>query len=387
LKKRLAIITTHPIQYHAPLFELLAKRGVVDICVFYTWGATVMDNKYDPGFNKDISWDIDLLNGYNFIFLENSAHDKGSHHFNGIINKDIISELKVFKPDALLVFGWSFNSHLKAIRYFSRKLPIYFRGDSTLLDHPGYFRKYFRMVFLKWVYRHIDKAFYVGKRNYDYYKYAGLKDEQLVFSPHAIDNARFSCSRNDCISKAAELKKSLRIELDDFVFLFAGKFETKKNPYLLLDAFLLSDMGPHVKLIMAGNGPLEIELKRKYSNCSSIIFIDFQNQSMMPSLYNIADVFVLPSYGPGETWGLAVNEAMAGSKCVVVSDQCGCAVDLVYDNENGYIFKSGDKAELSNILKKISSNKQLAKSFGKKSLEIITNFSFLKIAESIESVL
>ena len=168
MKKRLAIITTHPIQYHAPLFELLAKRGVVDICVFYTWGATVMDNKYDPGFNKDISWDIDLLNGYNFIFLENSAHDIGSHHFNGIINKDIISVIKDFKPDALLVFGWSFNSHLKAIRYFFRKLPIYFRGDSTLLDHQGYFRKYFRMVFLKWVYRHIDKAFYVGKRNYDY---------------------------------------------------------------------------------------------------------------------------------------------------------------------------------------------------------------------------
>ena len=70
----------------------------------------------------------------------------------------------------------------------------------------------------------------------------------------------------------------------------------------------------------------------------------------MPAIYRMADVFVLPSTGPGETWGLAVNEAMACSRAVIVSDKCGGAVDLVNDGVNGYIFRGGDIQDLINKL-------------------------------------
>ncbi|MCB0710584.1 MAG: glycosyltransferase family 1 protein, partial [Chitinophagaceae bacterium] len=69
--KRLAIITTHPIQYNAPLFQLLAQRENIAIKVFYTWGDTVLKEKYDPGFQKNIEWDIPLLEGYDYAFVEN----------------------------------------------------------------------------------------------------------------------------------------------------------------------------------------------------------------------------------------------------------------------------------------------------------------------------
>ncbi|MGB2995140.1 MAG: glycosyltransferase family 1 protein, partial [Ferruginibacter sp.] len=58
--KKLAIVTTHPIQYHAPLFALLASRNKISIRVFYTWGKQVLEQKFDPGFGKKISWDIPL---------------------------------------------------------------------------------------------------------------------------------------------------------------------------------------------------------------------------------------------------------------------------------------------------------------------------------------
>ncbi len=51
-------------------------------------------------------------------------------------------------------------------------------------------------------------------------------------------------------------------------------------------------------------------------------------------------LYYLP--GPGETWGLAVNEAMACSRAVLVSDKCGCYPDLIQDNINGFVFKSDD---------------------------------------------
>lgn len=383
MKKKLAIITTHPIQYNAPLFKLLTERNQIEIKVFYTWGESVLQNKFDPGFSKIIAWDIPLLEGYSYEFLENTAVDKGSHHFNGIINPGLNKAIQSFKADCVLVFGWSFNSHLKTIRFFKDKIPVFFRGDSTLLDKTPFFRSLRRSLFLHWVYAHIDKAFYVGGNNADYFKTFGLKTKQLVFAPHAVDNNNFSCLTDDCKNKALNFRTHLGINEHDFVFLFAGKLEQKKNPSLLIEAFISVNFSSSVNLVITGNGLLESELKSTYLNRQGIHFLDFQNQSAMPALYECADVFVLPSAGPGETWGLAVNEAMANGKPVIVSDKCGCAPDLVRDGENGYVFKSGDINDLKNKLIKIHSRLDIEemKIISKK---IIQDFSIEKICEAIE---
>ena len=169
-KKRLAIITTHPIQYNAPLFKLLTERNQIIAKVFYTWGKTVLENKFDPGFGKIIEWDIPLLDGYDYEFLENVSDDKGSHRYRGIINPDIINRIDDFRPDAVLVFGWSFVSHMKVLRHYSKNKMVIFRGDSTLLDKTNYLKERIRLSTLKWVYIFIDYALYVGTNNYNYYK-------------------------------------------------------------------------------------------------------------------------------------------------------------------------------------------------------------------------
>ncbi|HEY8661946.1 MAG TPA: glycosyltransferase family 1 protein, partial [Hanamia sp.] len=84
--KRLAIITTHPIQYNAPWFKLLAERKKLKVMVFYTWSQVEKEGKYDPGFGKNVEWDIPLLDGYEYRFINNISNEPGSHHFNGIDN-------------------------------------------------------------------------------------------------------------------------------------------------------------------------------------------------------------------------------------------------------------------------------------------------------------
>ena len=118
---RLAIVTTHPIQYYAPVFKLLADK--IDVKVFYTWGSEAME-KFDPGFGKAISWDIPLLDGYSYEWVKNTAPNPGSHHFKGIINPNLINQIKFWQADAILVYGWAYDSHLKVIRHFKNKLPI-----------------------------------------------------------------------------------------------------------------------------------------------------------------------------------------------------------------------------------------------------------------------
>src|ERR1700744_5873743 len=103
--KRVVIISTHPIQYNAPLFKLLSERKNVQVKVFYTWGQA-QTKVYDPGFGKEREWDIPLLDGYDYEFIENTSAKPGSHHFNGIINPGLIKKIETYNPDDILVIGW-----------------------------------------------------------------------------------------------------------------------------------------------------------------------------------------------------------------------------------------------------------------------------------------
>jgi hypothetical protein len=81
-------------------------------------------NKFDPNFGKTIQWDIPLLDGYEYEFCENIATNPGSHHFKGIDNPALIASIKKYEATHVLVFGWSFKSHLKIMRYFKGKIPV-----------------------------------------------------------------------------------------------------------------------------------------------------------------------------------------------------------------------------------------------------------------------
>ncbi|RYF13057.1 MAG: glycosyltransferase, partial [Flavobacteriales bacterium] len=85
------------------------------------------------------------------------------------------------------------------------------------------------------------------------------------------------------------------------------------------------------------------------------------------------DLFCLPS--KSETWGLAVNEAMAAGKPVLVSEKVGCSIDLV-TNENGLIFKSDDLDDLKEKLIALTKNKKQLQQMGKSAQELIQNWSF-----------
>jgi glycosyltransferase involved in cell wall biosynthesis len=382
--KKIAIISSHPIQYNAPLFALIAKEPEIELKVFYTWGDTSLGPKYDPDFGKVIEWDIPLLDGYNYTFLKNTSKDPGSHHFKGIINPSLNYEIEVWNPDVVWVWGWAFDSHLKVMRYFKSKFPIWFRGDSNLLDESKgiSIKKILRRIFLTWIYTHIDRAFYVGTHNKSYFKKYGIKESQLIYAPHSIDINRFSDSKGETMKKALQWRNKLGFQDDDLVLLFAGKFEKKKNPYFFIE---LSKKLPckKIKFLMVGNGLLEQDLKSMSANDIRFVFLDFQNQTQIPILYRVANLFVLPSIGPNETWGLSINEALACGTKVIASSFCGGAIDLINDN-NGIIFNP--KTDIMKVCQYIYEIKNAATPFGNRDF-LLTGHSYDLILKSLKNSL
>ncbi|MEM6515882.1 MAG: glycosyltransferase family 4 protein [Bacteroidota bacterium] len=387
-KRKLAIVSTHPIQYNAPWFRLMSQRDEVDLKVFYTWSQS-KDKVKDKNFGMDIKWDLPLLEGYDYMFVDNTSKNPGSHHFFGMVNPSLISEIKAFKPDAILVFGWNFKSHLKVLRYFRDKTAVWFRGDSTLIGESQKinFKIILRRKILGWIYRNVDLAFYVGAANKAYFLAHGIKDNQLIYAPHAVDNERFFEPQEFYQKEATILRKKLGFKPTDLVVLFAGKFEPKKQPELLLKAIqnVNQTKTEKIKALFVGTGVLEASLKLMAQGDSNIQFLGFQNQQKMPIIYRVGSILCLPSKGSGETWGLAVNEAMACARPIIVSDEVGCSIDLVKDLKNGFIFKSDSKNELETVLENLEIQK--LKPMGAFAQDYIKSWSFLSIVDSIENTL
>ena len=335
--KRLAILSTHPIQYNAPLFQMLAQEASIDLKVFYSKKTEQV--RFDKDFGQEVTWDVPLTEGYlNESF--DAKEKAGRNH--------LMASIESFNPSALLIYGWNFDGHLAAMRHFHGSVPVWFRGDSTLLDPLPFWKRTLRKMTLNWVYSFVDRAFYVGQANKRYFLRCGLKEDQLTYAPHAVDNEFFMKDDEERREEALQIRKDLGIGAEARVFLFAGKLEAKKQPIELAEAFASLQSQAH--LIYVGSGMLEDELKERFDSNSNIHFVGFQNQSKMPIWYRVADVFCLPSRGPGETWGLAVNEALACGRRVIVSNRVGCAEDLVKGKSHGAVFRWNNTQSLHNAL-------------------------------------
>jgi glycosyltransferase involved in cell wall biosynthesis len=225
--------------------------------------------------------------------------------------------------------------------------PLVFRGDSHLLgqSRPNWRKRWI----LRWLYQRFAALTYVGQANRDYFRAFGVPDRKLFFAPHAVDATLYKAT-DQIRTQAKHLRTELRLG-DRMVILFAGKFIPAKQPRELLEAFVA--LAPdNTALVFSGDGAEKtalVDLAAKNPSCF-VRFLPFANQSEMPARYAMADLFVLPSRGFYETWGLAVNEAMHMGIPCLVSDRVGCQRDLVTDGETGWVFPVDDPQGLQRCL-------------------------------------
>jgi glycosyltransferase involved in cell wall biosynthesis len=339
---RLAFVVSHPVQYYVPLYRRLATRTDIKIKVFFTWhdGSAA---QHDPGFNRAVSWDIPLTQGYEHELVPNRSSDPGTHHFFGMRNPGLFERVMEWRPDAVHITGYAFASHLSILRRLSRRnVPVLFRGDSHLLDEKQQGARWkIKRLALCQLYRRIPAFLYVGKNNHAYYRAFGVPESRLFYCPHSIEVNRFAEPNDQLELETRQWRHELGIPDSAKVLLFAGKFEPKKQPVELMKAVASMNFKDLI-LVMAGSGPLESQVRELAARQPDRFrVLPFQNQSRMPVVYRLGDIFTLPS-AYDETWGLAVNEAKACGRRTLVSDKVGCAPDVVESEADGSIFPSQD---------------------------------------------
>jgi glycosyltransferase involved in cell wall biosynthesis len=360
----LAVVASHPIQYQAPLFRVLAR--MLELDVFFAHRASAEDQAA-AGFGIRFDWDVDLLSGYRHIFLKNVSQSSGPHHFRGCDTPDIGTQLDSSHYDAVLVMGWHLKSFWQAIWAARlRGIPVLIRGDSQLLTHRSKIKQAAKKLVYPIALRSFNAALYVGQRSKQYYEHYNYRSDRLFFSPHCVDTGWFAARATPQSGRG--LRSRLGVGADETLILFAGRLVEMKRPLdVVLAAAQLRRSGNAVSLLVAGSGPLYAEMQREAVILGIPIYmLGFQNQTAMPSAYAAADLLVLPSSSE-ETWGLVANEALACGKPIVVSDAVGCAPDLAGDGSAGRIFPMGDHEQLANAIRDLISTPPKVSAIARKS--------------------
>lgn len=378
---RLAILASHVIQYQGPLFKAFSSHPDLEIQVFFCsdWGA----NSYrDPGFGRDVKWDMDLLQGYEFEFLPNVSPCANLSSFWSTINPQIVSRLRKAQYDALLVHGWARCTNWIAFAAaLLLGIPVILRGETNLLNPKPLWKRILKRAVLVPLFKRVRGFLAIGSDNASFYRSFGVSEQRIFLAPYAVNNDFFTASADKLQSTRKGSGKHPEIQSDLPIILFCGKLSDVKRPLDLLNAF--EQLQSQASLVFVGDGPLKRTIqehveRRKVSN---VHFAGFINQSELPKFYAMADIFVLPS--EEEPWGLVVNEAMCYSLPLIITDRVGAGADLVRNGENGFIYPCGDVQQLANLLSTLIHDSVKRKQMGENSRALIEHWGYAEDTEAL----
>ena len=162
---------------------------------------------------------------------------------------------------------------------------------------------------------------------------------------------------------------------DEIVLGSIGRLAPEKNHKFLLDVLKeLQNDGRKYKLIIAGSGELEEELKN-YANSlglnEQVLFPGFLNN--VKDLLAVTDIFLLPSLWEG--FGYVVAEASALGKPVVAFNVASLP-ELVLDGKTGFLTTPNDIKAFKKAILKLAEDKMLREQMGAAGREFaLHNFS------------
>lgn len=418
---RIAYFLTHPIQYQSPLIRHL-RAGGVDVHVIYGNDATARAY-FDKGFGQQLAWDVPLLAGYPSTVL-NDEDPKGfpkeqRTHFE----RQIAGLLDQERFDAAWVHGWAHPFTQAAWRQARvRKMPLMLRGETFLgCVRGGKLRRLAHRLVFSRKFREVSAFLAVGKLNAELYRAYGVESRRVFPSPYVVDNAFFQKRCQEAAPNREKLREELGLEPGRPVVLFCAKLIDVKDPATLIRAVgnmenarpngnhvltnaatgsglvgapakvrgsddrVLANAPTTPVLLIVGDGELRPSLEKLAEEAAPgrVKFLGFRNQSELPALYDLCDVFVLPSRF--EPWGLVVNEVMNAGKTVIVSDQVGSGPDLVREGGNGSVFRAGDVAALTSALDRWMADAAAREQAGRRSLEIISAWGFDEVLKGVRS--
>ena len=187
-------------------------------------------------------------------------------------------------------------------------------------------------------------------------------------------------------AEQAEMRSREGLSEEYFVVICTGELNENKNQKTLIDASArLSGKIPNLKVLLAGNGPNEQQLKKqiKASGLKSVVKLlgyrtDLEN--LVPA------VDVVASCSKREGLPLNIVEAMLCKKPVVASINRGNA-ELVEDGVTGYLLHPDDAEGFAERILQLSRDRSLAERMGEVGCEKAQAYTVRAVKTELSGIL
>jgi glycosyltransferase involved in cell wall biosynthesis len=200
---------------------------------------------------------------------------------------------------------------------------------------------------------------------------------------NGVNFKRFKPIRNKKI-----VRKKFKINLEGFICLTIRRITFKNG----IDNFLqvaksFNKKRKDMLFVLGGTGP-DTEMVKKYireNHLSNTKLLGFVSNEELPDYYALSDIFILPSK-TGEGFPMVVIEAFA-SGLPVIGTNTGGQIEVIRDNQTGFIVEPNEPKQISKKIEYLSENKKLLKEMSKHCRKLIEKeFSWGKNVDKLLSV-
>ncbi len=383
-------VSSHPAQYRAPLYRYLSRQPDTAVHAVYVRDTHLSDS-YDPDFAVVFRWATDLLGGYESQFVH---HHKKRLRF--AFWRSLVASFAAVRqaittassPRGVLLHSYVTPEGLGGLLAAkATRLPAILMTESELLQPRSTIKRATRRIVLPPALKLYDAFLYIGTHNRSFYQHYGVGEQRLFFAPYSVDNSGFLVDFDRHLAIRDATRRELGVSGKDHVLLFAGKLIDRKRPLDIVRAVARLEPAHRPFVVLMGSGPLASEVHEIATTLgvSKYAITGFKNADEIGRYYGAADAFVLPS--EFETWGLVVNEAMVHALPTIVSDRCGCAIDLVRDGTTGYRFPAGDSVALADRIARVFQNEDQRRAMGERGRALIDTWSFSEVEAGLRSAL
>lgn len=198
---------------------------------------------------------------------------------------------------------------------------------------------------------------------------------------NAIDIGKIRATR-----EAKELRKELGLDENDFLIGTMGRLTPVKDVESFLKAArIIHRQKPHVKFIVAGDGPLKHALQeqvREYGLAEIVLFLGHRDDGY--NILELMDLFVLPSLSEGIPMVLLEALALA---CPVIASRVGGIPEVIEHGVNGLLIAPGREDELAKSCMTLIDDYDYARKLGIAGRgRVVEHFSASAMANSIAAI-
>ena len=281
--------------------------------------------------------------------------------------------------NVVIMDGYGYADQMRNLAYLNRKrIPYYVNIDGAVpRAKEGKLSRLLKQ-------RTISKVPYFlcgSKATGEILKNYGSKDERIVYHPFSSLYQADIYENAPTAQEKAELRKKLGIT-EKHVVLSVGRFSYMNGYGKGYDALIRAaqQLPENVGWYIVGGAPTEEFVKIvEDTGLHNIHFVDFMDKESLKEYYRAADIFALMTVG--DVWGLVINEAMACGLPVITTDMCVAGVELITDDENGFIVKVGDDIALAQHVKEILAEPEKVEKMGQKAIEVIKYYTIENMAK------